>query len=274
MSQMGMLRQMRPMLHRQMSPVGPTALELARRRLGGFANRAAAKPKAAANILGRAPAAKAAVAPLKRAPMAKVAAKPWGRAPPAKALPAKPQGVIKTIIKALPATPKGVIKRQAMPAGAIKSVAKTPPQALTSLHRAQAALGKGQGKAIAKAKMATAQPRLPMPQRVKMEPTQEATARGRMPFTPAAAGALRTHLPLPARMQHVKLERGTSGRSRSPHRQLQASGKNLGKGARKEPHPPRHGPPLPAGWEEHYDENHKIAYFWNRDTDESVWERP
>lgn len=32
--------------------------------------------------------------------------------------------------------------------------------------------------------------------------------------------------------------------------------------------------PLPPGWEQHFDDTFKMHYYWNKDNDESRWERP
>jgi len=34
------------------------------------------------------------------------------------------------------------------------------------------------------------------------------------------------------------------------------------------------GLPLPPGWEEHWSEEHRLPYFWNHVTGQSIWERP
>jgi len=42
---------------------------------------------------------------------------------------------------------------------------------------------------------------------------------------------------------------------------------------RKRPQEPKQKP-LPFGWEEHFSEEYQVAYYWNQETDESMWERP
>jgi len=85
---------------------------------------------------------------------------------------------------------------------------------------------------------------------------------------PAVAAAVCQPLPVLPPNQQAARSQATIGRSRSP---IALTGRFLGPPSRMVRPDQSH---LPHPWEKHWDESYGIPYYWNSETDESLWEPP